>query len=48
VLKTQREAWLGREGSNHPIIRCHTSTFPFRPAGLIPSLIPKPPPAPSL
>lgn len=40
--------WLGREGSNPPIIRCCTKTFPYRPAGLIPSLIPKPPTLPSL
>jgi hypothetical protein len=33
--------WLGREGSNPAIIRCHTRIFPFRPARLIPSLIPK-------
>jgi len=33
--------WLGREGSNPAIIRCHTRIFPSRPAGSIPSLIPK-------
>ena len=36
----------GREGSNLAIIHCRTRTFPFRPACLIPSLIPKPPPPP--
>jgi hypothetical protein len=34
-------SWPGREGSNPTIIRCHTRIFPFRPARLIPSLIPK-------
>ena len=33
--------WLGREGSNPAIIRCHTRIFPFRPTRLIPFLIPK-------
>lgn len=39
-----RSTWLGREGSNLAIIRCCTRTFPFQPARLIPSLIPKPRP----
>src|ERR1700757_4284426 len=37
----KRRLWLGREGSNPAIIRCHTRIFPFRRARLIPFLIPK-------
>ena len=40
-LSEGRTGWLGREGSNPEIIRCHTRIFPFRPAHLIPFLIPK-------
>jgi len=40
IINSEAWGWLGREDSNPAIIRCRTSTFPFRPACLIPSLIP--------